>query len=677
VSVEFITWDGSATVADGDYQPVSTGLLTWDAGDSTSRTIQVPIYGDTAFEPDESLLVLLKNPVGAAFWNDRGTGTIVNDDPFSYVVPSDGQPNDLVLSADGSYVSLTRHEELVFDGEFSQPLPITIAGPQDAAASLAVRWVSPSDVLSAGVQFQGGQTLGDSLLIDDSVAQTVRHTITGDGSGTFTVDGTLISYTDVESVGDYWAPTITGLPTAGAEGTEVQLQALLPDPERVEMSTLQWTVTKDEATIAEVLGAEFRFTPSDDGQYVVSVTATAEGAATATTTHTLTIHNLAPQLEAGADETLMPPVAGAFRRNGIVFSDPGADVWNGTVNFGDGSGAQALTIDQAAKTFDLAHTFTAEGSFTVTVTVCDDDGGAASDTFQVTVSLNTPPVAEAGGPYSVAEGRTILLDAFGSADRQQPSNTLIYEWDFDGDGEYDDATGIAPTFSAALLDGLTSVLIGLKVTDSYGEWRTDTATVTVVNAAPVATADSATTEEDAEVAVGVLANDSDAAGPADPLQIVGVSNGAHGMARIDDNGTSDTTNDRIVYTPDANFNGTDSFTYTIGDGDGGIATATVTVTVNPVNDTPTMASPIADVTVDEDVAAVIVDLAGVFGDVDIATNNDALTLSVSGNTNAALVTPTLNGTRLTSRRWSSAAVFPWPTFERSARGGVPATTTSM
>ena len=42
-----------------------------------------------------------------------------------------------------------------------------------------------------------------------------------------------------------------------------------------------------------------------------------------------------------------------------------------------------------------------------------------------------------------------------------------------------------------------------------------------------------------------------------------------------------------TYTPNANFFGTDSFTYTISDGNGGTDTATVTVTVTEVNDAPT------------------------------------------------------------------------------------------
>ena len=53
------------------------------------------------------------------------------------------------------------------------------------------------------------------------------------------------------------------------------------------------------------------------------------------------------------------------------------------------------------------------------------------------------------------------------------------------------------------------------------------------------------------------------------------------------NGTvTENTDGTLKYTPDADYNGTDSFTYTVSDGQGGTDTATVTVTVNPENDPP-------------------------------------------------------------------------------------------
>ena len=96
------------------------------------------------------------------------------------------------------------------------------------------------------------------------------------------------------------------------------------------------------------------------------------------------------------------------------------------------------------------------------------------------------------------------------------------------------------------------------------------------NQAPVAVNDSVTVDEDNAVAIAVLNNDSDADG--DPLTVDSFAQGQ--------NGTVTNSNSVLTYTPKANFNGTDSFTYTISDGRGGLATATVTIVVNSVNDRP-------------------------------------------------------------------------------------------
>lgn len=98
-----------------------------------------------------------------------------------------------------------------------------------------------------------------------------------------------------------------------------------------------------------------------------------------------------------------------------------------------------------------------------------------------------------------------------------------------------------------------------------------------VNNAPVAKDDAALVDEDKAIIVNVLGNDVDADG--DKLSLSAVHNGAHGTVALDNSGA-------LIYTPDANFNGNDAFTYTVSDGHGGTATGTVNVLVNSVNDAP-------------------------------------------------------------------------------------------
>src|SRR5207249_998314 len=114
-----------------------------------------------------------------------------------------------------------------------------------------------------------------------------------------------------------------------------------------------------------------------------------------------------------------------------------------------------------------------------------------------------------------------------------------------------------------------------------GTLDSNVATVTIavaaVNDAPVANNDAVTTAEDTAVTIAVLGNDTDIDG--DTLTVTGVSAPQHGSATSHPDGT-------ITYTPAANYNGADTFTYTISDGHGGTAAATVSLTITAVDDAP-------------------------------------------------------------------------------------------
>ena len=105
---------------------------------------------------------------------------------------------------------------------------------------------------------------------------------------------------------------------------------------------------------------------------------------------------------------------------------------------------------------------------------------------------------------------------------------------------------------------------------------------TIDNDPPTAGADAVTTAEDTPATFNVLANDADADG--DALTIVSYTAVAHGV--LVSNGAGSFT-----YTPAADFNGTDAFSYTITDGKGRTATAAVAITVSAVNDAPVVTVP--------------------------------------------------------------------------------------
>ena len=91
-----------------------------------------------------------------------------------------------------------------------------------------------------------------------------------------------------------------------------------------------------------------------------------------------------------------------------------------------------------------------------------------------------------------------------------------------------------------------------------------------------AIADTVTTQEDTEIEINVLANDSYVKTSPFSLDIENPSNG-----------TIETNNNIVTYTPDADYNGTDTFSYTLTQADK-TATAEVSITIESVNDEPSI-----------------------------------------------------------------------------------------
>jgi autotransporter-associated beta strand protein len=97
---------------------------------------------------------------------------------------------------------------------------------------------------------------------------------------------------------------------------------------------------------------------------------------------TTTVQNVAPVVTVGGDATIKPKKN--FAREGS-FSDPGADTWTATVDYGDGSGVHPLNLDGNGH-FHLGHKYTRPGRYHVEVVVSDDDSGKGVAGFDVSVS---------------------------------------------------------------------------------------------------------------------------------------------------------------------------------------------------------------------------------------------------------------------------------------------------
>lgn len=237
------------------------------------------------------------------------------------------------------------------------------------------------------------------------------------------------------------------------------------------------------------------------------------------------------------------------------------------------------------------------GTFSFTVKVCDDATPALCDqkTFDVVVAeVNIPPVLAEIGDKTATVGEELTFTAT-ATDEDIPVQSLTF------------SLKTAPT--GATIDGTTGVFTWTPTAEQVGEHTFEVCvtdgvaevceeiTVTVeaaavINEPPVAVDDAYTTAEDVALTVaapGVLTNDTDPNGDVITAELV--AQPAHGTVTLAANGG-------FVYTPNANWFGSDSFTYKAKDAELYSNIATVTITVTPVNDAPVLA-PIADATIPE------------------------------------------------------------------------------
>ena len=285
-----------------------------------------------------------------------------------------------------------------------------------------------------------------------------------------------------------------------------------------------------------------------------------------------------------------------------------------------------VTFDGGTVTYTPEPDFHGTDDFEYTVS----DGKGGTDTGTVTLAI--APLNDA--PTVLDESLATSEDAAGTVDvlandfdvEDDPLTILAVTQGISGSVTF---AGASVTYTpGANFNGLD--LFEYTVGDGNGGINTGAVNVTVaaVNDVPSAADDAMVTAEDVPRTVLLVANDTDVDGHA--LSVSAVTQGAHGVVTFE--GGSAT------YSPNPNFNGTDSFAYTVSDGNGGSDGATVSVTVTLVNDPP--------VAMDESLG-VIEDTAGTVGVLGNDTDIENDTLRVSAVTNGMNGSVTFDGGNVT------------------------------
>ena len=373
------------------------------------------------------------------------------------------------------------------------------------------------------------------------------------------------------------------------------------------------------STSFEQLGAALEI-----GQNTITVVATDISEKETVVIHGIErLANVAPVVDAGPDESINE---GDNFASAGSFTDPDADTWTATVDYGEGAGPQVLPVNQIAKTFNLSHVYAQEGTFAVTVTV--NDGTAdGSDTATVTVS-NVAPAVVAGPDESINEGDSFTR-AGSFIDPGADTWTATVDYGEGAGPQVLAVNQVAKTVSLSHVyadDGVYTVTVTVDDGTADGS---DTVIVTVVNVAPTVVAD----------APSVTVNEAQTAGNTGSFADVGddiVTITASAGIVSQTGGQSGSWS--WVFPSTDGPDESQTVTVTATDSDGAFSTTTFNLTVLNV---PPVAVDIAYGALEDTVLNISAAQGALFGDSDVG--DDSLSATVLAGPSNGILDLDLNG----------------------------------
>ena len=248
---------------------------------------------------------------------------------------------------------------------------------------------------SSGTITESGTSIGtwswSAPASDEAGSQTVTITA-DDGKG-----GTATTSFPVTVAGVAPIATITAPGSTGPEGTAVHLAGTATSPSAADNAagfTYGWSVTKNGAAYKSGSGGHWQFTPDDEGIFVVTMRATDDGGMSDTASVTVTGTNVWPTAVITSVSATVPLVVTPQETINFAgtFTDPGAlDSHTSRWSFGDSSTSSASFGPSGSGNLSASHAYGAPGTYHVSLTVTDDDGGAGVTT--ATVVVQTPQQA--------------------------------------------------------------------------------------------------------------------------------------------------------------------------------------------------------------------------------------------------------------------------------------------
>lgn len=638
-----VIWNNSANSSDQVFGTINITYSDVQGGMSGEGNLDAdPQFNDPS---GEDFHVEATSPIV-----DSGTGSGAPTEDFDGVTrPFDGDRDDTATVDMGPY-------------EYVNTPPVITSQPdttalEDETYSYAVVAEDPDAAEQLTYELLQGPYF---LSINDSTGEISGMPTTDSDAGSYPVSVRVYdlnaaadtqSYTlTVTAVND--APQVSDIPDQtideGGDFVTIHLDDYVSDEDDSD-AEMTWTYNgNNELSVSIVNRVATISVPDSDwyGSETITFTATDPGGLSDADSAVFTVLNIndAPVVSDIPDQTIEEGTS--FTQ--IILDDYVSDVDNADsviVWTYSGNNELLVTIDDNRVATIQTPDADWNGSETVTFTATDPGGLSDSDNAVFTVTaVNDAPVVSDIPDQTIDEGQSFLavfLDDY-VADVDNPDSSLT--WTYSGNAQLIVTISADRIATIAVPDSnwYGAETITFTATDPAGLSDSDPALFTVlnVNDPPVAADDSAATNEDAEVAVYVLNNDSDIDNSALTVASIGVPQ--HGTATIEQG-------QYVRYLPDNDWFGTDSFTYVVDDGSGGSDEALVTVSVTAVNDTPVVAD-IPDQTIEEGGSFISITLDDYVSDVDNAdstlnwtySGNSALAVQIDENRVATISIPDSN-----------------------------------
>jgi hypothetical protein len=546
---------GAESATDASHTGSGWETLTFDFSDPKDNTpVANDIFGRILFFPQWN----------GAGWNDSSVTTTYVDNIINGGADT---PNQSPVTSDDTLTvvedSNLERKDVVENDTDADNDPLILTGfSYDGDGAVGINTDNVSLNYTPVADFNG--------------TETITYTVS---DGTDTATGTLT--VTVTAVDD--APVAVDDELTVIEDADLTSKNVIENDTDVDQDTLTLTevsYTGEGTAAVNTDGVSVDYTPAAEFNGTETITYTvSDGTLSATGTLTVTVTATNDNIPVTEDDTLTVDEDSDLTSKNVVENDTDADNDPLTLTeFSyDGDGAVAINTDNVS--IDYTPVVDFNGTETITYTVSD-----GTDTATGTLTVEVTAVNDA--PVAFEDELTVIEDADltsknvieNDTDVDQDTLTLT-EVSYTGDGiAAINSDGVSVDYTPAA-DFNGTETITYTVSDGTTS-TTGTLSVTVisVNDAPIAVNDLLTVDEDSDLtSKNVVENDTDV--DQDTLTLTEVSYTGDGIAAINSDGVS------VDYTPAADFNGTETITYTVSDGTD-TATGTLTVEVTAVNDAP-------------------------------------------------------------------------------------------